>query len=945
MADDPFTRLAAQREREHAELERLLTAVGQAALADTMAGLWAHVLGVRTALVAAGDKPNGDGIELVAKRLWSAALDRWVKPVAVWSWRKQGNTEGRQLDQLWEALAQRMGWTIDLVVNVVGSALSMITRDSTDSQRSSVSELLTLDGITLSLWEEIHAVEQEMLDPDRGRVDTDAAFARRVRLQADLFMAEASRARSKGYAALAVVDPDNAERFRQNARESNRPPSAVRSAQNKLARHDEKLFHNPVLDPGKLARLQAKLAKLNGNDAHGQESWRNSITRDARAVATGLLNASTLQYGIQQAQATGQEWIKRWQATLTDDRTRPTHLKAHGQVVPILEEFEVGKASLDHPADFDAPSEEFWGCRCGMIVMSRADHDAIADLLPAPLPEAVPEALAAATIGETVTVPATEETELADLPPLMWHGVITLEETYTGDRRFFRRDAIRTMALPLPIRFQREDWGGHQGAVVVANAEGVRRYGNEIRAWGTFADGTLTPEVEEVVGLMATRMIRGISIDGDDVQDSQFELELDEAANAYEMYESMRLRGATMCAIPAFDGAETVLGPPPPEWLMEGEPIRVQQNEPVGETRPIDDISDDELEAMLAASRVPENLAQYWTTGEGAAKLGPMDGWFNRCRSNLAQYVSPGQLSGTCANLFHRKWGKWPGQEAALETPYLLAAALSGADRSGEAPGLQEHELTELDAWRFSRSQFDPRELGELTPVTIDDDGNVFGHIAGWQTCHQAFSDMCVTPPRSQNGYALFHTGAVRLDDGTDLPIGKLTVGAGHANPNGLGVRGATAHYDNSSVAVAMVRATEDRYGIQVSGRIIPGTPVGRIEELRRSPISGDWRAYRGNLELVAALGVNSPGFPIPRTLVASLEGRQVSLVAAGYVPPHTDAEIEEFAAQRYAELAARMHAPLVASLSARMEPTQAELDARATTLAARMAVLNGGGQ
>lgn len=920
MADDPFVRLTRQRERQHAELERLLTAVGQAALADTMSGLWGHVLGMRTVLVAAGDPPNGDGLELVAKRLWSAALERWVKPVAIWAWGKQGNATGVQLDHLWEAVVQRVGWTIDLVVNAISSALTQMPRDTPDAQRSSVSELLSLDGITLSLWEQIHELEQELIDPNRGRVDTDAAFARRVRLQADLFLVNASRARSRGFAALAVTDLEQSEHWRQLAQESRRSSSAVRSAERKLAAHDERLFHNTSLDPAKLARLTAKLDKLN-TDAHGHESWRVYITRDARAVATGLLNASTLQYGIEQARATGQEWIKRWQATLTDDRTRPTHLEAHGQVVPILEEFDVGEAKLDHPADFDAPADEFYGCRCSMITMSRADHDVIADAL-----------TAASTMEETMTVPATEETELADLPPLMWHGVIAREETYTGDRRMFRRGAIRTQALPLPIRFQREDWGGHQGAVVVANAEGVRRFGDEIRAWGTFADGMLTPEVEEVVGLMATRMIRGISIDGDDVLDSQFTLELDDAANAYEVYDSTRLRGATMCAIPAFDGVETVLGPPPPEWLLEGEPILVQQNEPVGGTRPLEDISDKELEAMLASSRVPENLAEYWTTGEGAAKLGPMEGWFNRCRSQLAQYVTPGQLSGMCANLFHRRWGKWPGQEAALETPYLLATALASGDRASEAPGVQEHEPTELDAWRFSREQFDPRELGELTPVTIDDDGNVFGHIAGWATCHQAFSDVCVTPPRSQQGYALFHTGAVRLNDGTDLPIGKLTVGAGHANPNGLGVRGATAHYDNSAVAVAMVRATEDRFGIQVSGRIIPGTPVERVEELRRSPISGDWRTYKGNLELVAALGVNSPGFPIPRTLVASVEGRQVSLVAAGYVPRDLSEEAEA--------LAARIHAPLVASLAARMEPTDAELDARAAKLAARMATL-----
>lgn len=897
------------REREQLELERLLTAVGQAALADTMAGLWGHVLGVRTVLVAASDKPNSDGIELVAKRLWSTALDRWVKPVAEWAWAKQGNEPGPAMDRLWMTVASRIGWTIDLVVNAVTKALTEIGRDTADAQRTYVAELLSLDGIAFGIWEQIHKTEQALLNPQRGRTDSDAAFARRVRLQADLFLAEASRARSRGYAALASVDPEHADQFRQNAREANRPLSAVRGAERKLARHDEQVFHDPGMDPEELARLTTKLSKLNGDARHGHETWRNSITRDARAVATGLLNASTLQYGITQATATGQEWVKTWHAT-HDDRVRPTHIDADMQTQPILQPFDVGTAKADHPGDFDLPPEEFYGCRCSMTAMSRAQYDDLQQ----------PEALAASTIGEPMTVPALgspDETELADLPPMMWHGILTLEDTYSGDGRFIKPGAIRTQELPIPIRFQREDWGGHTGAVVVANAEAMRRYGNEIRAWGTFADGSLTPEVDEYIGLMAGRMIRGVSIDGDDVLNSQFAVEIDAQGNPFEIYDSMRIRGATGCAIPAFDGAETYLGPPPPEWLLEGEPVAIEQNQPVGGgTAPVSEFTDNELEAMLAASRVPENLAEYWTHGAGAAKIAwGTPGDFNRCRENLAKYVGPGQLSGLCANLHHRALGVWPGREAAsLETPYLLAS------------------VTDLDAWRFTRQQFDPRELGELTPVTIDDDGNVYGHLAGWQTCHQAFSDMCVTPPRSQTNYSLFHLGAVRLDDGTDLPVGKLTVGAGHADPVGLGVRGATAHYDNSATAVAMVRATEDRFGIQVSGVIIPGTPPDKVAELLRSPISGDWRTYRGNLELVAALGVNSPGFPIPRAMVASVEGRQVSLVAAGYVP-QTDAEI-------VAGLADRMNAPLVASLAARMEPTSAEIDARAAKLAERMTAL-----
>ena len=102
--------------------------------------------------------------------------------------------------------------------------------------------------------------------------------------------------------------------------------------------------------------------------------------------------------------------------------------------------------------------------------------------------------------------PAPADTPLDEMPPLMWHGVIAREGVYTDDGRFWEPGAFRTQPLPFPARFQRSDIGGHDGAVVIGNTEAVRRYQGAIRAWGTFADGSLTPEVGEVQGLMATGM-------------------------------------------------------------------------------------------------------------------------------------------------------------------------------------------------------------------------------------------------------------------------------------------------------------------------------------------------------------------------------------------------------------------------------------------------------
>ncbi|MBP2703512.1 hypothetical protein JOL79_06830 [Microbispora sp. RL4-1S] len=181
----------------------------------------------------------------------------------------------------------------------------------------------------------------------------------------------------------------------------------------------------------------------------------------------------------------------------------------------------------------------------------------------------------------------------------------------------------------------------------------------------------------------------------------------------------------------------------------------------------------------------------------------------------------------------------------------------------------------------YAAADFADPQLGELTPLQVTDDGRVFGHLAGWSTCHIGYPGTCVTAPHSATNYALFHVGAVATDEGP-VGVGKITLGTGHADPH-AGVRAAAEHYDHTGTAVAVVRAGEDAHGVWVAGRLVEGVTSEQVETLMRSPLSGDWRRVDGNLELVGALAVNVPGFPIPRMLAASGElGEQVSLVAAG---------------------------------------------------------------
>ena len=213
-------------------------------------------------------------------------------------------------------------------------------------------------------------------------------------------------------------------------------------------------------------------------------------------------------------------------------------------------------------------------------------------------------------------------------------------------------------------------------------------------------------------------------------------------------------------------------------------------------------------------------------------------------------------------------------------------------------------------------SWFENPKMSHATPLTVDDEGRVFGHIAAWHVDHigMAFG---TKPPRSRSNYSYFHTGVIRTEDGTDVPVGQLTLAGGHATLE-MNAQQAVRHYDDTASAIADVHAGEDAHGIWVAGALRPGSTPEQIRSLRASAPSGDWRPVKGHLELVAVCQVNVPGFPIARSRVAS--GQVMALVAAG------------------ASMLAHMKSDPVADLNARLDRLEQPLVAAADN--ARMRVM-----
>lgn len=220
------------------------------------------------------------------------------------------------------------------------------------------------------------------------------------------------------------------------------------------------------------------------------------------------------------------------------------------------------------------------------------------------------------------------------------------------------------------------------------------------------------------------------------------------------------------------------------------------------------------------------------------------------------------------------------------DTSLVLNPERESRDVAMVAGAAEDFRPTVYDHRMFAN----PNLTGPTLP-TMGDDGRIYGHLAVFGQCHRSIQTECVMVPRSPSGYGHFHTSpALRLDDGSRLPVGRLTVGTGHADPR-MGAAPAAAHYDNTGSCFALVRVGEDEHGVWFSGVAAPWATPEQIAQGVASPLSGDWRDFGQGLDLVAALAVNTPGFAArgrdddqgrPIALVASMGPSRTVSAAAG---------------------------------------------------------------
>lgn len=172
-----------------------------------------------------------------------------------------------------------------------------------------------------------------------------------------------------------------------------------------------------------------------------------------------------------------------------------------------------------------------------------------------------------------------------------------------------------------------------------------------------------------------------------------------------------------------------------------------------------------------------------------------------------------------------------------------------------------------------SEDWFTKPPIGPKNKTVVTNEGRVYGWAAP-PGCHRGAmsqGNVCITPGALGRTFAHFETGSTKTAEGTIINTGSLVWDTTHADTS-LKASFAKRHYEDTGVAFADVKVGYDGSqpggAIWFSGAMKPGTTEADWQKARQHPISIDARRVGPDLALIAALAVNTPGFPV---LTASL--------------------------------------------------------------------------
>lgn len=484
------------------------------------------------------------------------------------------------------------------------------------------------------------------------------------------------------------------------------------------------------------------------------------------------------------------------------------------------------------------------------------------------------------------------------------HGVLAVEGQPTGDspRRQFAPGSLEWAPPPLALKWQPAEAEGHEGAVIVGRIDEIWRDGPLINFRGVMDDNGVNGA--EALRLMQNRMLRGVSILADDMEEQDVELVYPTDAMMMmpdgEVDDGLGVDGVAEFHLPGkhnqkdhgkstgpkYDRSKPPGTPSRRRYDGEGAEFAAEEFHLPGKHNQKDHGKStgpkyDRSKPAGSPSRRRYGLDEY-EDGHGDMMMPDM---------MMPDMVAP------VMEVYHH--GRIRSATLLPEPAFVEATVELGEPVTTPEPvTAAAYTITIPEVW--PESWFDePVEAPPIGALHITPQGRVFGYLGPDQVAHRAFraSGRKVTIPRGVD-YSEFQNKPC-LVAGADgqvyrINAGNITFDCGHPSPydeRRTDPAWAMQHYDNTCSVAARIRVGENRNGTWVAGGLLHGITPDAVERMMACALSGDWQGGRLN----AALLVPVEGFPVAQT--SSVRVRDDAMVASTvpvrYVPePAADVDV-----------------------------------------------------
>lgn len=548
--------------------------------------------------------------------------------------------------------------------------------------------------------------------------------------------------------------------------------------------------------------------------------------------------------------------------------------------------------------------------RVGPLTLDRVRLALAGEVIDVPLGGQVPldDGIDAAAISETlatfnsarfraltlVNVGSLHNTRIRPTGPvdddgfMPFEGVALVEAEPTGDGRLFTSGSVRWEddAESWPLEWQILTGPGHDNAVIVGQVRTIERIDSRLHVTGVI--DTRAPHGEAAALLLERGTLGNVSVQVDDVPNDGITIADDSSGSPF-VEEVGEVEAA------AYGDDDLPLAPEDTSWDPDAAHANLVALA-TGEDGAVD------LEVLGRSHLIVPDDAE---TPDPASWLVPFAD------------VIDGTITAIPAGV---DWALTEVNRLAESDVITSDDADSARDTLGEYferladqtdgdPAEEALEDIEASAWTafqaapaLPAAAFREPQLADNDEHVHVEDGRIFGWVAQGGVCHEGYAQ-CQLAPLGDVDLSTFLRQPVKLDDGSSIRVGVITMNTGHANDGG-NVSSFRQQFDDTRTVAGIITTgiARDKNGRE-RGMWFSGVPAPWLSEWDQHVFaacrpSGRWRRLRsGGWALRAVLTVPDPGYPNKTSSGATDAARAVvqrsNMAIAASAAPSADDEMQ----------------------------------------------------